>query len=116
MMYSTVSTCSFKLHLHINVNVNYFHVYVHVLLLTIFLWSNFLVFVAAALTDIEPIVDIGLATTEGLAVDWIGEKIYWVESKLYQIEVAGINGQNRTTLIAGNMVSPRAIVLDPRYG
>lgn len=69
-----------------------------------------------ALTDIEPIVDIGLATTEGLAVDWIGEKIYWVESKLYQIEVAGINGQNRTTLIAGNMVSPRAIVLDPRYG
>ncbi|XP_078324342.1 low-density lipoprotein receptor-related protein 1-like isoform X2 [Crassostrea virginica] len=69
-----------------------------------------------ALTDIQPIVDIGLATTEGLAVDWIGEKIYWVESKLYQIEVAGINGDNRTTLIAGNMISPRAIVLDPRVG
>ncbi|XP_062600838.1 low-density lipoprotein receptor-related protein 1-like [Saccostrea cucullata] len=69
-----------------------------------------------ALTDITPIVDIGLATTEGLAIDWIGEKIYWVESKLYQIEVAGINGENRTTLIAGNMVSPRAIVLDPRVG
>ena len=61
-------------------------------------------------------MDIGLATTEGLAVDWIGEKIYWVESKLYQIEVAGINGDNRTTLIAGNMISPRAIVLDPRVG
>ncbi|XP_048772894.2 low-density lipoprotein receptor-related protein 1-like isoform X3 [Ostrea edulis] len=69
-----------------------------------------------ALTDIKPIVDIGLATTEGLAVDWIGEKIYWVESKLYQIEVAEIDGTNRNTLIAGNMVSPRAIVLDPSVG
>lgn len=94
----------------------FLHVFVHVLSLPIFLRLISLVLVVTALTDIEPIVDIGLATTEGLAVDWIGEKIYWVESKLYQIEVAGINGQNRTTLIAGNMVSPRAIVLDPRYG
>jgi integrin beta 2 len=79
----------------------------------LFLW---ICFILTALTDIEPIVDIGLATTEGLAVDWIGEKIYWVESKLYQIEVAEIDGKNRNTLIAGNMLSPRAIVLDPSVG
>lgn len=69
-----------------------------------------------AVTNIQPIIDVGLATTEGLAIDWIGENIYWVESNLDQIEVAKLDGSNRTTLIAGGMVSPRAIVLDPRDG
>ncbi|ESO96765.1 hypothetical protein LOTGIDRAFT_51280, partial [Lottia gigantea] len=68
------------------------------------------------LTNLKTIVNVGLATTEGLAVDWISNKIYWVESNLDQIEVAEFNGTNRRTLIAGNMTSPRAIVLDPRYG
>ena len=43
--------------------------------------------ILAAVTDIHSIVNIGLATTEGLAVDWIGKHIYWVESNLDQIEV-----------------------------
>lgn len=33
-------------------------------------------------------MNIGLATTEGLAVDWVGKHIYWVESNLDQIEVS----------------------------
>ena len=69
-----------------------------------------------ALTNIVPIVTSGLATTEGVAVDWIGENIYWVESSLDQIEVAKIDGTQRTTLIAGNMTSPRAIAVDPLEG
>ncbi|CAC5364883.1 LRP1 [Mytilus coruscus] len=69
-----------------------------------------------SLTQIKPIIDVGLTTTEGLAVDWIGKNIYWVESDLDQIEVAKLDGSNRTTLIAGNMINPRAIVLDPRVG
>ncbi len=70
----------------------------------------------SAVTNIKPIINIGLATTEGLAVDWIGHNIYWVESNLDQIEVANFDGSMRATLIAGNMVSPRAIVVDPRNG
>ncbi|XP_002741307.2 prolow-density lipoprotein receptor-related protein 1-like [Saccoglossus kowalevskii] len=70
----------------------------------------------AGLINVEPVVETGLATTEGLAVDWIADNIYWVESNLDQIEVARINGTMRTTLIAGNMESPRAIALDPRDG
>ena len=62
------------------------------------------------------VIKAGLATTEGLAIDWVGENIYWVESSLDQIEVARLDGTNRTTLVAGNMVSPRAIVVDPREG
>ncbi|KAH9498800.1 Exosome complex protein, partial [Bulinus truncatus] len=67
-------------------------------------------------SKIEPIIEFGLATTEGLAVDWIANNIYWVESNLDQIEVAKLDGTDRATLIAGNMSSPRAIVLDPRIG
>lgn len=62
------------------------------------------------------VVQTGLATAEGLAVDWIGQNLYWVESNLDQIEVARLNGSFRRTLIAGDMESPRAIALDPRFG
>lgn len=55
-------------------------------------------------------------TAEGLAVDWIGNNLYWVDSNLDQIEVAQINGSFRRTLIAGEMDSPRALALDPREG
>ncbi|XP_077556086.1 LDL receptor protein 1 isoform X2 [Haemaphysalis longicornis] len=72
--------------------------------------------ISGSLSSIEVVVETGLATAEGLAVDWIGENLYWVESNLDQIEVAKLNGSFRRTLVAGNMESPRAIVLDPRYG
>jgi integrin beta 2 len=73
-------------------------------------------FVCAALSNIEVVVQTGLATAEGLAVDWIGGNLYWVESNLDQIEVSKLNGLFRRTLIAGEMESPRAIALDPRDG
>lgn len=38
-------------------------------------------------TGIEVVVQQGLSTAEGLAVDWVGENLYWVESSLHQIEV-----------------------------
>ncbi|GIY95887.1 low-density lipoprotein receptor-related protein 1 [Caerostris extrusa] len=46
--------------------------------------------ISGSLTNIEVVVQTGLATAEGLAVDWIGENLYWVESNLDQIEVAKI--------------------------
>ncbi len=70
----------------------------------------------AGLTNIEVVVKSGLANAEGLAVDWIGQNLYWVESHLDQIEVARLNGSFRRTLIAGDLDNPRAIALDPRYG
>ncbi|RZF40959.1 hypothetical protein LSTR_LSTR013214 [Laodelphax striatellus] len=72
--------------------------------------------IGGSLANIEVVVQTGLATAEGLAVDWIGNNLYWVESNLDQIEVAKLNGSFRRTLIAGDMESPRAIALDPRYG
>ncbi|XP_016109861.1 low-density lipoprotein receptor-related protein 1-like [Sinocyclocheilus grahami] len=69
-----------------------------------------------ALTSFEVVIQYGLATPEGLAVDWIAGNIYWVESNLDQIEVAKLDGTMRTTLLAGEVEHPRAIALDPRDG
>lgn len=69
-----------------------------------------------AVTNIDTVISQGLATAEGLAIDWITRHIYWVESNLDQIEVADFDGKHRTTLIAGSMESPRAIVVDPNFG
>lgn len=68
------------------------------------------------ITNVNMIVQGGLVSAEGLAVDWIGQNIYWVESTLDHIEVANLNGLHRRTLIAGDMESPRAISVDPRFG
>lgn len=70
----------------------------------------------AALTTFDVVIQYGLATPEGLAVDWIAGNIYWVESNLDQIEVAKLDGTMRTTLLAGEVEHPRAIALDPRDG
>lgn len=72
--------------------------------------------IGGSLSKIEVVVSSGLSTAEGLAVDWVAENLYWVESNLDQIEVARLNGSYRRTLIAGEMESPRAIALDPRDG
>lgn len=66
--------------------------------------------------NVEAVVQSGLLTAEGLAVDWIGMNLYWVDSNLDQIEVAQISGNFRRTLVAGDMTSPRAIAVDPREG
>uniref|UniRef100_A0AAX7U7X7 EGF-like domain-containing protein n=1 Tax=Astatotilapia calliptera TaxID=8154 RepID=A0AAX7U7X7_ASTCA len=71
---------------------------------------------SGGVTGIEVVVQHGLATPEGLAVDWITGKLYWIDSNLDQIEVAKLNGDMRTTLIAGGMEHPRAIALDPGQG
>lgn len=78
---------------------------------------SFVIDVAVSgVTGIEVVVQHGLATPEGLAVDWITGKLYWIDSNLDQIEVAKLNGEMRTTLIAGGMEHPRAIALDPGQG
>ncbi|XP_069472627.1 low-density lipoprotein receptor-related protein 1B isoform X1 [Ambystoma mexicanum] len=71
---------------------------------------------SGGVSAIEVVVQHGLATPEGLTVDWIAGNIYWIDSNLDQIEVAKLNGAMRSTLIAGGMEHPRAIALDPRYG
>ncbi|XP_023930314.1 prolow-density lipoprotein receptor-related protein 1 [Lingula anatina] len=67
-------------------------------------------------TDIQEVVSVGLITPEGIAVDWVGENIYWIDSNQRQIEVATMQGKLRSTLVAGNIGHPRAIAVDPSVG
>ncbi len=72
--------------------------------------------VGNGLSSVEVVVKNGLTTSEGLAVDWIGGNLYWVESNLNQIEVSRLDGKYRRTLIGNDIKSPRAISLDPLEG
>ncbi|XP_048586390.1 uncharacterized protein LOC5504315 isoform X1 [Nematostella vectensis] len=53
---------------------------------------------------------------EGIAVDWMGRNIYWTDTGLDVIEVAGMNGSNRRVLISNALDDPRAILVDPPNG
>ena len=60
-----------------------------------------------------PIISSGADLIEGLALDWIANNLYWVDSRLNTIEVARENGSNRMVLISKDVEQPRGIALDP---
>ena len=65
------------------------------------------------------IVDTGLLKPEGLACDWVGEKLYWTDSETKRIEVTSLPGsQNffRTVLVYEDLDLPRAISVAPTDG
>ena len=63
-----------------------------------------------------PIISSGVDLIEGLALDWIANNLYWVDSRLNTIEVARENGTNRMVLISQDVGQPRGIALDPSQG
>lgn len=55
-------------------------------------------------------------TTDGLAVDAVGRKIYWTDTGTNRIEVANLDGSMRKILVWQNLDSPRAIALYNEMG
>ena len=53
---------------------------------------------------------------EGLAVDWIGRKLYWLDRTSKRLDVVELDGKSRKTLLAGRMSDPRAIAVHPGIG
>ncbi|XP_017755666.1 PREDICTED: very low-density lipoprotein receptor-like isoform X1 [Eufriesea mexicana] len=62
------------------------------------------------------VINDGLTRSDGLAVDWIYNHIYWTDSKKSTIELANFEGNMRKTLIQDRMQEPRAIALNPLEG
>ena len=60
----------------------------------------------------------GLIKPEGLACDWVNNKIYWTDSDTKRIEVAGLSGldSDRTVLLWEDLDLPRPIAVDPQSG
>lgn len=67
-------------------------------------------------SDIERVVDLGLETPEGLAIDWIAHNLYWSDTGTRRIEMVRLEGCSRKVLIWNNIIEPRCLALDPSKG
>ena len=56
-----------------------------------------------------------LSCLEGLAVDWIHDKLFWTDSLKGTVEVAGLEGSVHAVLYSG-LNFPRGIAVDPFKG
>lgn len=66
-------------------------------------------------TQMTTVVDSGIFSVEGLAVDWCAENLYWSDFELKQIEVSRLNGRSRRVIV-WQSVYPRVLVVDPGAG
>lgn len=64
----------------------------------------------------ETVVSKQLATTDGLAVDWIARNLYWMDSGRDVIEVSRLDGTSRKTIVDRDLDEPRAVALFPQKG
>lgn len=55
-------------------------------------------------------------TSDGLAVDWIYNHIYFTDTRRYTIEIMNFDGNMGKVLIKDDLEIPRAIALDPLDG
>lgn len=70
---------------------------------------------------VEDVISLGLKKPEGLAVDWVGKKLYWTNCgdsdwETNRIEVANFDGSYRKVLFWKDLGLPRAIAVDPLKG
>ncbi len=52
---------------------------------------------------------------EGMALDWVNDKLYWLDRQTQHMIVSELDGRNRKTLMTG-IEDPRAIVVHPGNG
>lgn len=64
----------------------------------------------------KTIVSTGLLTTNGIAVDWMANNIFWSDHELQLIEVAHLDGSCRKMLINGSLPDPRSLIVFPKRG
>uniref|UniRef100_A0A8B9FU38 Uncharacterized protein n=1 Tax=Amazona collaria TaxID=241587 RepID=A0A8B9FU38_9PSIT len=64
----------------------------------------------------ETIINSGLISPEGLAVDHLRRAMFWTDSGLDKIERARLDGSERRVLFNTDLVNPRAITVDPVRG
>ncbi len=66
-------------------------------------------------SQMERVLETGLYSMEGLAVDWLGQNLFWSDSRLQRIEAARLDGAWRRVIVWHN-TEPRLIALQPTEG
>lgn len=57
---------------------------------------------------------ISLMLVDDIALDWVGNNLYWTDAVYARIEVMDLNTMERTELLrTGGNTLPRAIAVDP---
>ncbi|KAL1122539.1 hypothetical protein AAG570_002869, partial [Ranatra chinensis] len=67
-------------------------------------------------SHVETIIEFGLESPEGLAVDWVGHNVYWTDTGTRRIEVSRLDGTYRRTIIWSGLQEPKSIAVDPSQG
>ncbi|CAG0887744.1 unnamed protein product [Cyprideis torosa] len=62
------------------------------------------------------VVPRGMVSPDGIAIDWVNDKIYWNDLDSKRLEVAELDGRDRTVLYWEGLDQPRAIALVPEEG
>ena len=62
------------------------------------------------------VVEEGVVTADGLAVDWVANNIYWTDVAYNWIKIANYDGSVVRTLVTTGMDIPAGIACDPKNG
>ena len=62
------------------------------------------------------VIESGVKSSDGLAIDWIYNHVYWTDSGKKTISVAELDGKMRKVLISDGLVEPRSIAVNPLDG
>ncbi|KAI4544121.1 hypothetical protein MG293_004387 [Ovis ammon polii] len=65
---------------------------------------------------IREVLGVSVEDPENLAVDWVNNKLYIVETRVNCIDVVNLDGSHRITLISEHLGHPRGIAVDPTVG
>merc|ERR1711962_722137 len=68
------------------------------------------------LGQLPMVVEEGVVTADGLAVDWVHLHLYWTDTGTNTISVSDYQGNQRATLVSDSLEEPRAIALHPGKG
>ena len=67
------------------------------------------------ISDKEPVIDHDAEGLEGLAIDWVNDKLYWVDRHTQHMNVAELDGRHRKTIMT-KIEDARAIAVHPGIG
>lgn len=57
-----------------------------------------------------------LDSPTGIAIDWAGRKLYWLDQERDLIEVSNLNGSMRSVLIYERLDQPMDLIVEPISG